>query len=156
MSDRPVEVSGINCDGESLFVTQEGMTAFGMVYFDPRATVNILSFRQAVDYFDRVQYDSDSDTFTVRVSQWTRTMIFRPDHNTGLYMHNPNVEDLAVVEVMVTTVDDRVKKYTRREVQAAEAAREIQKKFFYLGDSSLKLLLRKGKIKNTGVKSIGE
>ena len=154
VSDRPVEVSGINGDGESLFVTREGMTAFGVVYFDPRATVNILSFRQAVDYFDRVQYDSGSDTFTVRVSQWSRAMVFRPDHNTGLYIHNPHTDDLAVVEVMVTTVDDRTKKYTKREVKAAESARELQKKFFYLGDSSLKLLLRKGKIKNTGVTAI--
>ena len=154
LSDRPVEVCGINGDGESLFVTREGMTAFGVVYFDPRAAVNILSFRQAVDYFDRVQYDSDSDTFVVRVSQWSRAMVFKPDHNTGLYMYNPNTEDLAVVEVMVTTVDDRTRKYTRRELKAAEEAREIQKKFFYLGDSSLKLLLRKGKIKNTGVTAI--
>ena len=80
--------------------------------------------------------------------------MFRPDHNTGLYIHNPHTDDLAVVEVMVTTVDDRTKKYTKREVKAAESARELQKKFFYLGDSSLKLLLRKGKIKNTGVTAI--
>jgi hypothetical protein len=54
----------------------------------------------------------------------------------------------------VRTVDDQLKKYTNREIAKAEAARELQRKFYFLGDSTLEDLLRRGKIRNTTVTAL--
>ena len=69
-SDRPIIIEGINAEAEGLLVTDEGITEFGLVYFDSRASANILSYSVAVDSYDRVQYDKDNDIFIIRVSQF--------------------------------------------------------------------------------------
>ena len=43
-SNNPIIVDGINTDAEGLLILQEGMTEFGIVYYDPRASANVLSF----------------------------------------------------------------------------------------------------------------
>jgi Reverse transcriptase (RNA-dependent DNA polymerase) len=155
-SRRPVLVEGVNKAGtDSMLVTKEGTTQFGRAYFDERAAANILSFGEAVDTFQRMRYDSDTDEFTCRVIAWGPTYTFRRyPEVSNLYLCYPDDEkgaDKKVTWSFVTTVNDRMKKYTKREVKQAEAARELQRKLYFLGDSTLETLLRRGKLRGTNV-----
>ena len=154
-SNRPIIVDGINGDGPSMLITEEGETPMGTAYYDKRAGANVLSFSTAVDNFDRVQYDSLLDEFLIRVSSYSKAMRFRRDFYTGMYIYNLN-DDTEWIEAeagaaMVVTVEDKLKQYSRREIKKAEKARELQRKFYFLADGSLEDLLRRGKIVNTEV-----
>jgi len=133
------------------------MTEFGFVYYDARASANILSYGHAVDNFERVQYDSNQDAFFIRVSPYQPVYVFRRDFNTGMYIYRMDEKDEAVFDLpggasaLAVTVEDRMGKYSKREIKRAEQARELQRKFFFLSDGSLEDLLRRGKIKNTEV-----
>ena len=153
---KPIIVEGINSTANGLLVVEEGLTNFGTVYFNAQASGNILSFGEAVDNYDRVQYDSLGDKFIIKVSQWQPTYVFRREYTTGMYIYNSdweaNEEEMASVAhgtTLAVTVEDRMGKYSKREIKRAQAARELQLKFFYLSDGSLEDLLRRGKIKNT-------
>lgn len=154
-SNRPILVDGINGDGPSMLITEEGETPLGTAYYDKRAGANVLSFSTAVDNFDRVQYDSLLDEFLIRVSSYSKAMRFQRDFYTGMYIYNLN-DDTEWIEAeagaaMVVTVEDKLKQYSRREIKKAEMARELQRKFYFLADGSLEDLLRRGKITNTEV-----
>jgi hypothetical protein len=156
-SDRPIIIDGINSNADGLLVTEEGMTEFGIVYYDCRASANILSYGSAVDSYDRVQYDTDEDAFIIRVSPFQPVYVFRRDFATGMYIYRMDEAMDAVFNIpdgaasLAVTVEDRMEKYSRREVARAEEARELQRKFFFLSDGSLEDLLRRSKIKNTRV-----
>ena len=136
--ERPLLVEGINEEAEGLLITQQGYTQFGKIAHDSRCAANILSFGYAVDNFDRVVYDSDQDEFLVRVSAWSQAMRFRRDALSNLYLWSAEDDTTPVIaEAWVITVDDRMAKYSHREVAAADEARELQRRFFFLGDSSL-------------------
>ena len=81
----------------------------------------------------------------------------RRDFITGMYIYRTDEEVDAVFNLpdgaasLAVTVDDRMRKYSKREVARAEEARELQRKFFFLSDGSLEDLLRRSKIKNTNV-----
>ena len=152
----PIIVEGINANGQPLFITQEGATLLGRAYYDPNITGNILSFGEAVDSFDRVLYDSRADEFHVRVSPHSRMLVFQREPVSNLYLCNLS-EDVGATIISsyhVRTVDDQLAKYTNREISKAEAARELQRKFYFLGDSTLEDLLRRGKIRNTTVTAL--
>ncbi len=153
--ERPLLVDGINEEADELLITKQGYTQFGVIAHDERCSANILSFGYAVDNFDRVMYDSSQDEFLVRVSAWSQAIRFRRDPLSNLYLWSPD-DDSPVIEeaAWVVTVDDRMAKYSNREIAPAEAARELQRRFFFLGDSSLEQLLRQGKIKNTKVTAL--
>ena len=86
---------------------------------------------------------------------YVNRMRFRRDFYTGMYIHNLDDEgdsiELLTGEAMVVTVEDKLRQYSRREIRRAETARELQRKFYFLGDGSLEELLRRGKIVNTEV-----
>ena len=163
-TNHPIIIDGINTSAEGLLVTEEGMTEFGLVYYNQGASANILSYGEAVDNFERVQYDSDEDKFIIRVSQYQPAYIFRREFTTGMYIHNTDEEDMEEVEnsgnnignsrALAVTVEEQMQKYSRREIVRAEEARELQRKFYFLSDGSLEDLLRRGKIKNTRVSAL--
>jgi len=152
----PIIVEGINATGQPLIITQEGSSVFGRAYYDPNCSGNILSFGEAVDSFDRVYYDSRADEFYVRVSQHSRMLVFQREPVSNLYLCNleQNVGSDIISTYHVRTVDDQLKKYNNREIAKAEAARELQRKFYFLGDNTLEDLLRRGKIRNTEVTAL--
>ena len=152
----PIIVEGINSNGRPLIITREGPTALGRAYYDPECAGNILSFGEAVDNFDRVTYDSRADEFLLRVSQHSRMLVFQREPVSNLYLCDltQNVGATIIPTYHVKTVDDQLNKYTNREIQKAEAARELQRKFYFLGDSTLEDLLRRGKIRNTTVTAL--
>lgn len=154
-SEQPILVNGINEDDQAMLITEEGPTILGRAYYDRRAAANILSFSEAVDNFERVVYNDAADEFVIRVSSHSRALFFRREKYTGMYVCDlDNSGDIYEAPIMVTTVADRMNKYTVREISRAEAARDLQRKFYFLGDATLERLLRKGKIKNTKVSAL--
>ena len=154
-SDRPIMVYGINDNDQPMLIDKEGPTVLGTAYYDTRAAANILSFSQAVDNFEKVQYNDITDEFTIRVSGHSDTMFFKRQIHTGMYVCDlESATYLRDTPIMVTTVEDRLNKYSVREIARAEAARDLQRKFYFLSDATLERLLRKGKIKKTKVTAL--
>ena len=154
-SNQPILVNGINDQDQPMLILEEGPTVLGRAYFDTRAAANILSFSEAVDNFERVVYNDVADEFVIRVSSSSRALFFRREKYTGMYVCDLDSRgDVYEAPVMVTTVQDRMNKYSVREISRAEAARDLQRKFYFLGDGTLEKLLRKGKIKNTKITAL--
>jgi Reverse transcriptase (RNA-dependent DNA polymerase) len=152
----PIMINGISENG-SLLITQKAISHFGEGYFDERLQANILSFGEAVDNFDHVTFHRDMDMFQIRVSPYGQTYRFARDDYTNLYICDLMQDGPVFIEdpvVLAVTVDDRMSKYTRREIKRAEAARELQRKFYFLSDQTLEDLLRLGKIKKTSVTAL--
>jgi len=154
-SDQPIMVNGINERDQPMLILHEGPTILGRAYFDTRAAANILSFSEAVDNFERVAYNDQTDEFVVRVNSSSRAFLFKREKYTGMYVCDlENQGNIYEAPALVTTVHSRMNKYSLREISRAETARDLQRKFYFLGDGTLERLLRKGKIKNTTVTAL--
>jgi hypothetical protein len=85
-SENIIQVDGVNSDGESIFVYQQGETVFGKVYFSEKIVGNILSYGDAVDFFHTVLYDRKRDSFMVKPNQNSQFYIFkRTDKLKNIY-----------------------------------------------------------------------
>lgn len=112
----------IICNAGTVMVTQMGsLKGYGDVWYHPQAIANILSLNNVQKMF-RVSYDSmNGDQFIVHRNDGT-TRAFKPT-DKGLYTSQLGMNDEAAV--MVNTVDENAKSYTKREVKRAKQARKL-------------------------------
>ncbi len=93
---------------------------YGEVWFDERAITNILCLKNVRTKF-KVVYESQPESkFTVYRKNGT-TIEFKM-HLDGLHYHNTKKREL----IMVNTVAENAEGYTKRQVDEAKAARELQ------------------------------
>ena len=160
-SPRKIIVEGIQADARPLFVEQEGLSAFGEVYYDSGAAFNILSFGEARDRAERCYYDEHRDEFIVRMECHAPAYRFCRDAETNLYVcsiggfdeerHNRAAEALDEISALFTTVSGNQRKYSRAENKKAEQARDLQRKLDYVSDGTIHKMLGAGKFIDTDV-----
>ena len=157
---RPARVEGISRDGEPVLVTKECMTMWGKALLSADLSANVISFAELVDTCAHVEYVKEQDWFAVRVTEHDRMQLFTRNRKLGLYIYDQAASEAWAeiewgadthVEALVTTVEDQMKKYTRREIDMAEEAKELQRRFFFVSRQALEAMLRRGKIANTRV-----
>lgn len=112
----------IMCNAGTVVVNHMGtLKGYGSVWYHPDAIANILSLSNVQDKF-RVTYDSSrGNCFIVHRPDGTQR-VFMPTDN-GLYASNVNSAENGVI--MVSTVAENVKSFTKREVKRAEQARRL-------------------------------
>ena len=159
-SPNPIIVEGIQADAKPLFVEQEGLSAFGRVYFDPGAGFNILSFGEAKDRAERCYYSEHSDEFIVRMDCHSPAYRFQRDAVSNLYIcsvgsfneercrTNKAIEEIAA---LITTVSGNMGRYSKAENKQAAAARELQRRMDYVSDGMVHKMLSAGKFIDTEV-----
>ena len=157
-STTPVIINGVNPHGEPLVITESGETDFGTVYFDSNCIANILSFGNIVNNSESVSYDSAQDCYKVRMQKLGPIYKFIHDQSTNIYLCDldknisyKNVNFDNSISVMVTTVTDKKKLYTVRQVKAAELAREYQRKLGYASPGQLIKLIGQGKLEKSNI-----
>ena len=126
-SDRSIKVSGIQSGG-GVDVNREGEFAeFGAVFYSGDASANVLSSAARVDAGASITYDYLQDCFTlqpkgsVRVSRFGRKSI--PGSEGRFYSCDWRSVDNN--NAMVTTVEQNLRAFTKREIERARAAREL-------------------------------
>ena len=147
----PMVISGVNSQGEPMVVTQCGKTDFGVVYYDPNCIANILSFANMVNKCYAVSYNSKYDFYSLQVKRGGCCYYFNRDVKYNIYICDLNSMVSKPKLMLVTTVRDKMKKYTVKQVQQAELAREYQRKLGYASPGQLIKLIGQGKLVNSNV-----
>ena len=142
----PLLVSGVNSRGEPLVITECGNTDFGIVYYDPNCIANILSFGNMVNNSFSVSYNSKRDFYSLQMVEGECCYYFHRDKKHNIYMCNLNTMVSRPKLMLVTTVEDKMKKYTVRQIKQAELAREYQRKLGYSSPGQLIKLIGQGKL----------
>ena len=141
-SPHAILLNGVQLGATGVKVDQEGdFGEIGPVYYSRGATANILSFAAMVDSGADIQYDHEAGRFNLTPAGSRSTYSFsRQDlpgstgrfyvcDASGMARQTPTVRatDLA----MVTTVEDNMRKFTKREIASAAAARELLARMGY-------------------------
>ncbi|MGC9156348.1 MAG: reverse transcriptase domain-containing protein, partial [Ferrimicrobium sp.] len=143
---RPIRVSGV---GGIVSVDKVGdFGSFGEVYVSEASPANVLSF-SAVRKQLRVSYEYDADVFSVHAPEGTMEFVpFDSGSESGhLYAYNVPYPE----SVLVQTVEERMKLYSRRQVAAAEAARDLERVLGYPSAASMIKMINTGALIGSAV-----
>ena len=143
-------VSGVNKNGKNIFVNQKGISTLGLeVYVSKECAGNILSLGDARDNCHSVEYQSDIDIFKVQVYKCGKVYIFSRDKDN---LYTCDIEsDYCTVPLLVETVVDRMKLYSKREIRDAVKARELQRQLGFMRGGELEKMISNGKLRNCEV-----
>ncbi len=136
------------------------MLGYGKVYYHPHVTANVLSFFNIAKRFKSVKYDNEiKDAFMITRDDGS-IMEFKPS-DRGLYYcnfkeslrrkqqrQNENKENLTM---MVDTMGEKQRNYTRREIEAAENARRLYVIDGRPGQKTFENMLKKGMLLNNPI-----
>jgi hypothetical protein len=112
-------VSGVNPKGKPLIVKERGESAVGNVYYSPDCAGNILSFGNAARDCTDVMYLHDHDRYIVQDVTGNYFYRFSRDESMNIYQCNLDTMVTECMPLLVTTVEEKMKKYTVREVRDA-------------------------------------
>ena len=118
----PMIVNGVNSRGEPMVIRECGTTDFGLVYFDRNCIANILSFANMVNNCYSMKYDSKREFYTFQIKKGGCWYYFNRDIKYNIYICNLDTMVSKPKLMLVTTVNDKKKKYTVRQVKQAELA----------------------------------
>ena len=140
-SCNPVIFDGLS---GSINITQKGsLGSICEAYYHKDIIANILSVSALKNEGHKLAYENESDSFYLHYS--CGQCIFTRRDN-GLYVCN-----FGPSNVFVSTVSDLESKYTKREVQEAQAARDLQRRLAAPPDTKLMKALSDGTIQGTTV-----
>ena len=141
-------VSGINKNGKNIFVDEKGICNLGLeVYVSDKCAGNILSLGDIRDNCHSVDYDSNRDVFNVQVDKLGETYVFSRD-SENLYTCDLDKHNNSIKTVLLETVLDNMKSYSKREVRDAVRARQLQRQLGFMRANELEKMISHGKLKN--------
>jgi predicted lactoylglutathione lyase len=121
---KPFYIGGIDGESRGLRIGEEGdFEGLGRVGYQPQAAANILSKARVLDAGNTVSYDQQADVYTLE-GQHRNYTFSRKLLDSGRRSSHYACE-LVDESLFVTTVEDNMRKYTKREVIQAKNAREL-------------------------------
>ena len=141
-SRHAILLNGVQLGAAGVRVDQEGdFGDIGPVYYSSGATANILSFAAMADSGAEIRYDHEEGCFILRPAGSTATYRFsRQDlsGSTGRFyvcdasgMATHDQPRTVIERALVTTVEDNMRRFTKREIASAAAARELLARMGY-------------------------
>jgi hypothetical protein len=118
----------------------------GIVWYNPRAITNILSFSKLKNAGHKLGYDYANDVFTLCINN--RTYKFHQQH--GLYIYHYGT-DQVTYGTSLTTVNDKSRVYTPRQIERANKARALYRMLGRPSERVFRQMLNHGLIYNTDV-----
>jgi hypothetical protein len=123
----------------------------GEVWYNPHSIANILSLAE-VRKVCRITMDSSSEDPAMHVHRLDGSVMSFTEHPSGLYVYSPNDNSTSVATyTIVSTVAKQKKMFSRREVQAADNARELYRKIGRPSEAVFQQILRQNLIRNCPV-----
>ena len=154
-SQKHILISGVNLDSEPLVISREGNTDFGTVYYDDKCIANILSFGNIVDLSHMVRYVHTNDSYIVQMKKGGKCYLFVRDKQSNIYIcdiDNMTMDkdyiDMVPKNIMIASVAENIKKYTKREVSKARKAADVMRRLGHASPGQLIKLISQGKIDN--------
>jgi hypothetical protein len=155
-TSNPIQLKGIK--GNTIHVEEEGdLLGYGTVYFNENVTANVLSFYNMAKKFKSLTYDNTKrDAFVVtRDDDSTFEFIPSPD---GLYYYDfsncvkqyKNILENQYLMV-IDTVDDLKRNFTKREITAADVARRLYVTLGRPSQDSFENIIHRGQILNNPI-----
>ena len=141
-------INGVNPKGKPLIATYWGSTDFGMVYYNSECIANILSFGNVVNTCESVEYNNIKDCYIVLTSKNGYCYTFFRDAYSNIYFCDLDTMVTTNKTLLVTTVNDKKKKYSARQIKQADLAREYQRKLGYASPGQLIKMIGQGKLNN--------
>jgi hypothetical protein len=127
-ADRNALLGGIQRGAAGVRVTEEGLYRdVGMVYYSDLASANILSFSSQVDAGADISYDKINDRFTMAPANG-EYYLGRKDvagSQGRFYVCDTSTMIENNEAAHVATVEDSMKRYTKREIEQARKVREL-------------------------------
>jgi hypothetical protein len=130
---------------------------FGTIYFHPRATANVLcQFDMSNVMGYKIELDSRAHSYKMSGTRTGAVYVFSEKNKLAVCACLPALRLLKSVPDFSTalpvTVDENLRSYTKREIAAAESARELQARLGYPSDKTLCEMINKG-INNSPITS---
>ena len=139
----PVLIYGVNKSNEPIYVKSKGISVLGIEVYVSESTVgNILSFADARDQGHAMKYDDVNDRFKLQLYENGEWYEFdRGNRDDNLYLCDVNLQRRCI---NITTVAERLKLYTKREISQALRARQIQRRLGFVSRDKLIKMLGNG------------
>ena len=126
-SVKPFYIGGIDGDSRGLCIQQDGdFEDLGRVGLATSAAANILSKTRLIDAGNTVTYDAHADVYHLHGSE--RSYVFSRKLNSNGSRSSHYACDMARpahTDILIATVADNMRQYTKREVHQATNAREL-------------------------------
>ena len=147
-SNKEITVTGISMNAEDIVTSIIGKTKFGEVYYSPRAAVNVLSYSMMKDIAYKLWQEANDDVFRLQMTENSPVYLFK--RREGVYVHDENNKSHTIIKgiVAITTVEENATKYTSREVEAANKARELISKLGNPATATVVRMINSGNIMN--------
>jgi hypothetical protein len=128
-SRREIHVKGVQSDAKGVTVDKEGtFIDIRRVYYNANASANILSMSALIDAGAKIRCDSSKNSFSVTPANSSNTYHFARRDAVGsegkFYVCNAK-SMIRLEHVMVDTVTENLKCYTKREIESATRARKL-------------------------------
>ena len=128
-SKRQIHVNGVQADAGGVKVDQEGsFIDIGKVYYSRNASANILSMSALVDAGAEIHYDQKENSFSLTPANSQNTYHFSrrdaPGSEGRFYVCSAR-SMMRSEHVMIDTVEENLKRYTKREIESASRARKL-------------------------------
>jgi Reverse transcriptase (RNA-dependent DNA polymerase) len=147
MEVEPIRIDGVSLASRPVYSNIAGTTEFGVVYYSPEVSGNILSLGDVVDNA-KVSYDDLLDEFVVCMRGDSFSYTFTRDRRKeNIYVHTIGRNYL----VGVLTTQETKSRYTTREIRDADRAREYIRRMNYITAGELARLLAEGKIRDATI-----
>jgi hypothetical protein len=144
---------------EAMVVNQVGdHPDFGTIYFHPQASANVLcQFDMANKMGYRIELDARAHSYRMSGTKTGSVYVFSEKNKLAVCACLPALQLLKNVPnfstaLQLTTVDENLRSYTKREIAAAESARELQARLGFPSDKTLCEIVNKG-INNSPITS---
>ena len=133
---RKVIMKGVQSGAQGVEITCEGtFQDCGRVFYSEKASANILSFACQVDSGAEIQYDSDSDRFTMRPHGSCNIYSFQRKNIEGSEgrFYSCDIRTMITQDetALVQTVDEQMRHFTKRDIEGAARARLMKSRMGY-------------------------
>ena len=147
----PIIVYGINSAGQPLHIQERGFSILGIEgYVCDDISLNILSLGDAKDQGNDLIFDYDKDMFKMQAYKGGQWFKFDRDHKRGENLYLCDIHSQRR-HVFITTVADRLKLYSKQEIQRANKARQIQRRLGFVNKDRLIEMISKGVLLNCSI-----
>ena len=133
-AEKPISLSGIQAGAKAVKVDKIGnFQELGAVYYSEGAAANILSFASQVNSGSKISYDSVADKFLLIPPAGKKRYTFKRKDVKGSEnrFYICDVGATGSETVLVQTVQDNLKLFTKREIGQAHKAREMLARMGY-------------------------
>jgi hypothetical protein len=127
-AEKSIALRGIQSGAKAVRLDKLGdFKDFGPVYYSEGAAANILSFASQVDAGSKISYDAAMDQFVLISTSGKMTYVFKRKNVSGSEnrFYCCDLVDMRSETVLVQTVADNMKLFTKREIGQAHKAREM-------------------------------